>query len=73
MNDNELVKIINNNNLVRYITSRSYFYLYRRKEDESYITYYNPSPLLDEILDCYSRMSKENRNSYVAKDKQKAE
>lgn len=61
------------NDLVRFMTSRSYYYLYRVKVEGRYASFYIPSPLYYELINLYNSMSKEERSSYVKKDKQKAE
>ena len=70
--ENKLVEIYQND-LVRYLTVRSYFYLYRRKIDGRFVTFYKDSPLLREIIDIYNSLPREERTTYVEKNKQKAE
>lgn len=70
--ENKLVEIYSND-LVRYLTARSYFYLYRRKIEGIFVTFYKDSPLLREIIDIYDALSKEERTTYIPKYKQKAE
>lgn len=73
MDEKELYVIKNNNNLIRYITMRSYFYIFRRKENGDYHTFYKPSPLLEEIINVYYSLPKDKRSTYVEKHTRKAE
>lgn len=69
-------KYIINNNLVRFLVSRNYFYIHRFKDKEKnkYICCFANSPLLRELLDIYYKERKQGlHNSYVEKDNQKAE
>ena len=71
MNDYISIKSANLNRwLVGY---RNYFYVYRSRVGNDYICYYKQSKLLDELLEIYNGLSKEERTTYVNKTTQKAE
>lgn len=68
-------KDITNNNLVRFLISKNYYYINRYKDKDTgrYSCRFVVSPLFEELLEIYNSMSKEDRNTFTAKDKQKAE
>lgn len=72
MSDNGFISI-ENQNLNRWLVSRNYFYVYRNRVGNEYICNYRDSKLLNELLEIYRNMSREERNTYVEKSTQKAE
>lgn len=74
MNETKCVDITNNN-LVRFLISKNYFYInrYKNKDTGRYSCRFVVSPLFEELLNIYNNLSKEERNSYSAKYTQKAE
>lgn len=71
--DKEFVNI-KNQNLNRWLVGyRNYFYVYRYREGNEYICAYRNSKLLNELLEIYNSLSKEERTTYVNKTTQKAE
>lgn len=72
MNDNDYYQSANQN-LNRWLVSRNYWYVYRNCVVDLYYCYYKRSKLLNELLYIYSNMSKDERNSYIEKNTQKAE
>lgn len=67
-------KEITNNNLVRWLILRNYFYISRVKHNGKYVSYFIESPLLNELLEIYYKERKNGLGStYVEKTTQIAE